>query len=131
MTSAMFSIHPNYAVEIYSGSKRYEYRRRRLSKPLEWMLIYETSPICKVTGYARVMRCLSGNVDTLWKQTHQYSGLDYELLRSYFHGGQGFAYELSQATRLVAPVDIADMGVARAPQSALYIDDKVAYSLIH
>jgi predicted transcriptional regulator len=47
----VFSIRPAYAALLFSGEKRFEFRRTRVNiSPGTLILVYETRPVCTITG---------------------------------------------------------------------------------
>lgn len=50
--AVILSIHPKWAEKIYSGKKEVEWRKSFPTEAAPGMpvLIYETAPVCKVTG---------------------------------------------------------------------------------
>lgn len=49
----VLAIHPKWATLIYSGKKTIEFRKSfpKIYYPLMKIFIYETAPVCRVTGY--------------------------------------------------------------------------------
>ena len=47
----VLSIKPEYAAKIYSGEKRFEFRKAPPRNLNATYLIYESSPVSKITGY--------------------------------------------------------------------------------
>ena len=45
----VLAIKPKYAEKIYSGKKRWEFRKAPPPVP-SWVLLYESAPVSKITG---------------------------------------------------------------------------------
>jgi len=116
------SIHPQHADAILEGRKRYEFRRvppRDVTK----LIIYATSPVQRIVGYADVNSVLSGEPEALWKRCAKGAGIPYDFFKSYFAGrDEAFAIEVSRAARLRHPVEVGFLGDFAVPQSYRYLD---------
>lgn len=87
------------------------------------MLIYSSSPVCKVIGECRIAHIHSGLVNEIWEQTAMYSGITADYYHQYFKGlDTAFAIELSDVVIYDTPKDLADYQISRAPQSFQYVD---------
>lgn len=120
--TAVMSIRSEHAARIYSGDKRFEFRRRRprFSPGLK-IYIYEPLPVRAVTGHFRVASVADlGDLDALESDQNAR-----ELVRCYLRGAlQPTAIEIVEATELDVPVTLEHFGVTTAPQSYLYIGAK-------
>ena len=48
----LLSIHPKWAQKIYSGEKKVEWRKNIPNADyIDKVFLYETAPVCRVTGY--------------------------------------------------------------------------------
>ena len=123
----ILSIHPKWAKLIYEGKKTIEWRKNIPLSQTEIVYLYETAPVCKVTGffkyfaYTRVSKThLELNKDLLTEK----SCVPIEEIKNYFgkseeifgwicnagHKGNQFAY----------PLDLSEFGIKRPPQSWCY-----------
>lgn len=51
----LLSINPEYVEKIFSGTKKYEYRKNIFkNKEVKTILIYSTSPIKKIGNYSAI-----------------------------------------------------------------------------
>lgn len=124
MRKVLLSIKPQFVAQIQQGNKRFEYRRKIFKDTsVNTMLIYSSSPVCKVIGECRIARIHSGLVNEIWEQTAMYSGITADYYYQYFEGlDRAFAIELSDVIVYDTPKDLADYQISRAPQSFQYID---------
>ena len=61
----ILSIHPKYAKAIYEGRKHWEFRT--VPPPIDQPIyIYETAPICRVTGMVSFAYAVSGVPEYIW-----------------------------------------------------------------
>jgi hypothetical protein len=49
-THALLSIRPPYASAIFGGTKRFEFRRMIFREPVKSVVVYVTTPVCRVWG---------------------------------------------------------------------------------
>jgi predicted transcriptional regulator len=91
----LISIHPEYIQKIRQGSKRYEYRKRGLTKKIRYMVFYETAPVMQIVGYCRITEILKGMASDIWNITGTEGGIEKESFMQYFRKGTtAFAYKL-------------------------------------
>ena len=121
----MLSIKPKYVDQIFSGRKKYEFRRRLAGASIDTILIYETSPISKVVGEAKVIRTISLPKRELWSITKMESGLTKEEYEQYYSESEmAYAYELGEVVIYDRPRPLSDFGIEQAPQSFVYVNRK-------
>lgn len=121
---ALYPIKPVYTDRIFSGEKTFELRRRLPKEDLSYILIYSTSPVSKVVGYARVKGIKTGPTDDLWISHHQKFGISKEDYFSYFNGCEtAKAIELTEVKTFVRPFSISEISEdLSVPQSFCYIE---------
>ena len=114
-----------------TGEKTVELRRRFPTESVEGgiALIYASSPIKGIIGYATIDRVKKTPLDTLWRQCSKKACVSKDFFYSYFEGlEQGFSLYLKNPTQLAEPIDIKrlrDEFCISAPQSFRYAPDKV------
>ena len=125
MRKVLLSIKPTFVEQIKKGSKRFEYRRRIFNdSKVTHMLIYASSPICKVVAECRIEEIHRASLSVLWNYTFQYSGISEDFYQKYFEGlEEGFAIEIAEVKFFDEPKLLHDYHVKRAPQSFCYVDD--------
>jgi|HubBroStandDraft_6_1064221.scaffolds.fasta_scaffold372252_2 predicted transcriptional regulator len=126
----LVSIQPEYASKIIDGSKSVELRRRfpesinRSSR----VVIYSTSPIQAVVGYAVIESVRRLSINQLWQQYGGAACIDQTKFDKYFTGLKaGYAILLSEVKRFkhIIPAAILQnkFGFV-APQSFRYISSE-------
>jgi predicted transcriptional regulator len=66
----LLSIKPEFAEMIFSGSKRYEFRRSIFRNPdVKTIVVYASSPVQKVIGEFEIETIINAELENLWKQT--------------------------------------------------------------
>ena len=122
-TRALLSIRPQFAQAIFTGAKRYEFRRLTFKRPVDVVVVYVTSPVCEVWGEFEVGDIISDHPVALWERTQDAAGIDRSAFLAYFAGkSEGYAIEIRKAQRYELPLHILrDFGL-QPPQSFAYLD---------
>lgn len=120
----LLSIKPEFANKIFDGSKLYEFRRSVFkNKDVKKIIVYASAPISRVIGEFDIDQILKDDLDNLWDQTKDYSGITKDFYQSYFEGKeQGFAIKVKKAIKYKKDYCIQERYGKRAPQSFLYIN---------
>ena len=123
MATILLSIKPEYVKKIFSGEKKYEYRKHLSQKSTDKIIVYSTDPVQKIVGEIVVIGTLKMCPTRLWEQTKKDAGISREKFRKYFKGRKlAFAYQLGKTTKYETPRDLSDYGIRQAPQSFVYIE---------
>ena len=124
MSKVLMSINPIHAEKIFSGTKKFEFRKTQCNKHIEAIVIYVTSPIMKVLGEVRVRNVIEGPPNVVWEKTRMAAGIDLSFFNRYFEGrNKAVAYELGDITIFSKPKLLRDYGLKAAPQSYVYIKE--------
>jgi predicted transcriptional regulator len=110
------SIRPNFASALYDGSKRFEYRRRRVRLATgDRVLVYESAPVSAVTGEFSVGEVRSGAPDQLVTE----SGVTLHGQEAlYLHGAKTASMiEARNPVRWNTCTDVQAHGLAKPPVS--------------
>lgn len=123
-SGVVLSIHSSHAQNIYAGTKRYEYRKRKPNKDIDYVALYETGDKRAITGVAKIAGILEDTPTRIWELTKSFAGISRDFFRNYFAGKRkAVAYCLSEVIAFESPVYLSDIGIDRAPQSFQYIDE--------
>lgn len=118
----LLSIHPRYINSIFSGEKKYEYRKTQFRQKVSSVVVYATTPVKKIVGEFTCEEILKDSPQNIWEQTKKFSGISQIDFVDYFEHSL-FAY----AIKIVQPVlyqkvkKLSDLNVLKAPQSFLYL----------
>ncbi len=129
--NVIISIKPEYALKIISGEKTIELRRKFPVDHIQGgiAMIYASSPIKEIIGYAVIQSVEKLSIDKLWKKCGKKACVDKSFFYSYFDGvDAGFALKLEKPVELIEPLNIRRMEeefLLSAPQSFRYAPDKV------
>ena len=122
----MLSIKPEYVERILSGEKTYEFRRRIFKRAdVDTLIIYATSPQCRVVAEAKIAGIMQSTPEDIWRRTSKHGGISRDRFMDYFaNRDTAYAIELRQVRRFNRPRSLSDYApkVRSAPQSFVYID---------
>ncbi len=118
------SIRPSYAEGLLNGSKRVEFRKRRLAHDVTTVLIYATMPVGRVVGAFEVDGYDIGSPSALWERHKAHAGISRSGFRQYFAGHrQAVGILVRDARRLGRPVALTELDPSmRPPQSFCYLE---------
>ena len=135
--AVLLSIHPEWAEKIYSGEKEVEWRKTFPTEATPGMpvLIYETSPIRKVTGLfywiskeAFIIRepDFDGQeINPVAQKLIDAGCVTLEDLEKYqAENGRLYAWNVRGKMKFSEPRTLSDYGVKRAPMSWQYVTMK-------
>lgn len=121
------SIHPIHVARILKGVKSAEIRRVRPRVGAgDRVVIYSTSPDCKVVAIATVERLVVARPKILWRQVGSSSGANEREFLTYLSGVElGYAIVFASVRRLSRPIALTSLEGAcagfRPPQSYRYL----------
>ena len=119
------SIKPEYVDKIFSGEKKYEYRKRMCKEKIDTIIVYSSSPIQKVVGELKIKQVLYDKKNVIWNKTNKYGGITKIKYDNYYENcGYVVAYEIEKAILYDKQKDLKDFNVRTAPQSYVYITNK-------
>ncbi|MDD5369404.1 MAG: hypothetical protein PHQ40_09975 [Anaerolineaceae bacterium] len=119
---ALLSIKPDFALQIFTGKKKYEYRRRIFKQPVETIIVYASSPLKMVIGEFEVEELIWDDLDELWDKTKCASGITEEYFYQYFEQKKrGYAIKIGKVTRFDDPLPLVETYGVTPPQFFAYI----------
>lgn len=125
MSKILISINPEYVERIFDNTKKYEYRRMLAQKGVETLIIYSTWPVMKIVGEVEVNGTIELAPSTLWEKTKKEAGISRKKYREYFKGRKkACAYVLGTVTKYEKSKTLKDIGIEKAPQSFLYLNEE-------
>lgn len=122
--SVLLSIKPEFAEKILAGEKRFEFRRVMPKQRVERVVVYASSPVCRLVGEFTVRRVVSASPEKLWRQTRNFAGISRRYFDAYFEGRtEAHAFEVEDVLRYDQPIDPQSIYRGfRPPQSFVYLD---------
>lgn len=120
----LLSIKPRYASMIFSGIKRFEYRRAVFAKEdIVLAYVYASLPVGGVVGEFRIGRILSASPSSVWRQTKTHAGISQRAFLEYFRGiERAHAIEITDYTLYDIPLHLTAAFGVSPPQSFVYVD---------
>ena len=120
----LLSIKQYYAEKIFSGEKKYEFRKilpRRIK--VSTVVIYATKPVGKVVGEFVIDSFITETPSKLWIITKKHSGVSKKTYNQYFKGRKkAHAIVVKQVIRYETPFALNHLSHhLPAPQSFYYI----------
>lgn len=121
----LLSIKPEFANEIFNGSKKYEYRRRIFKRnDVTTVVVYASSPVSQVVGEFDIDDILYDHVDSLWKETKEHSGITEAYFFTYFEQREtGYAIKIKSCNRYEQPQSLESTYGILPPQSFAYVEE--------
>ncbi|MHB8085741.1 MAG: hypothetical protein ACYDHZ_07935 [Dehalococcoidia bacterium] len=119
----LLSIKPEFALRIFDGSKRYEYRRVIFKRSgVETIVVYASDPIRQIIGEFDVGDILHGKPEQLWAQTSNHAGITKIRFLEYF-GNQpkGYAIGVRKTRKYRKPLFLNEFMLSAPPQSFMYL----------
>lgn len=125
--NVILSIKPFFVEKIFSGEKKYEYRKQGFGQNVNKIYIYATSPICRIVGEFVLDGIIKDTPENVWSRTKMYSGLTKEFYDNYYKDRRlSYALKISSLIKYseeINPNDIIDNFIA--PQSFRYIKNEL------
>ena len=121
--NVLLSIKPEFAFDIFTGRKRFEYRRTIFRETVNRIIVYASSPTKKVIGEFWIKDIFFEDLDSLWCRTKRYSGITEEYFYSYFYDkDKGYAIKVGKIIQYHRARSLHDLYGIKAPQSFAYVD---------
>lgn len=121
----LMSIKPEYAEKIFSGEKKYEFRRAIFQRnDVDTIIVYASSPIQRVVGEFHIGGILMMTPQELWKSTQSSSGISKSGFDAYFEGKYvGYAIQIGRVKQYENQLFLSEFGKKYPPQSFCYVED--------
>ena len=122
--NVLLSIKPKFAVAIFSGEKKYEFRRKIFKNTnVKKIYVYASRPIGLVIGEFEIDEIITAEPELLWKATKEAAGIRKEYFDRYFDGrDSAYAIRVSTTNYYKKPMTLMEMfNINRPPQSFMYI----------
>jgi predicted transcriptional regulator len=128
----LLSIKPEYSNKIFSGKKRFEFRRQKPKHLFDIVFVYESNPTKKIVGWFSVRKIIYGSPNYVWKQCKDAGGIEEEDYFKYCGGRKVvYAFEIDKTLLFESPINPSDLVPGfNPPQSFTYFDQSMASLLI-
>ena len=120
----ILSIKPEFAYKIFMGQKKFEFRRNIFkNKQVSKVLVYASSPKSKIIGEFEIGEIIHRDLQDLWLETKEYSGITEDYFFEYFMGKEsGFALEVKEYKLYSKELCIRENFGLTPPQSFVYLE---------
>lgn len=130
------SIKPEFANKIMAGQKTIELRKLRPHISIgDYVIIYASTPLRKVIGYARIKSIIKCTPSEMWSKYHNYLGIDEVRFANYYSGHSsaiGIELEKIHQCRNITLEQLRMIDTNfRPPQGFRYISDSQIYHAIN
>ncbi len=128
---ALMSIRPEFADRILAGSKRIEFRKRRLASDVTDVIVYATTPVRAIVGAFRIAGQDTRPPRDLWNEYADVAGITQAPYLQYY-AGHDLATGILVGEVFVpsSPVALTSVGLLRPPQSFQYLAPAVGLRLL-
>jgi predicted transcriptional regulator len=119
----LLSIKPEFALRIFDGSKRYEYRRTIFKRgEVTTAVVYASDPIKQVIGEFQIGEILHEEPEALWAKTGDHAGITKKRFLEYFtNRTKGYAIKVKETRIYETPIPLNKLMVSLPPQSFMYL----------
>ena len=124
MCKVLLPIKPEYAIQIFMGTKKFEYRKSKFKRQnVDCIVVYVTAPIKKVIGEVKLVDILEDSPQAIWRETHDDGGIKKEAYDLYFKNKKtAVAYVLGKIKKYDKEKLLKDLNISFPPQSYMYLD---------
>lgn len=122
----LMSIKPEFVDRIISGEKSYEFRRVLYKRTdITHIVVYASSPVCRLVGEIEVASIHSDTPDNLWEKTKDKAGISEQFFFAYFSGrDKAHAIEVKSFLPYDEHIKLKDKYPTLVPpQSFCYVED--------
>jgi len=119
----LLSIKPEFALKIFNGTKKYEFRKSIFKRNnVDTVVVYASSPMQQVIGEFEIKNILYEDTETLWQLTQEFSGISKNFYDEYFANREmAFAIQVGKIRKYSNPKRLSDYNIDYAPQSFAYL----------
>jgi predicted transcriptional regulator len=124
----LLSIRPEYTEKLFSGEKRYEFRKCKPREKIEKVFIYESRGSRKIVGWFTIRSVHSGSPEEIWEKCKDRGGIQKTRYLAYCNGRHIiYAFEIDRIVRFDQPVNPSTIiPNFKPPQNFVYVSAQVA-----
>ena len=125
--NVILSIKPELVEKIFSGEKKYEYRKVLFKQKVDTVYIYASRPIGKIVGEFKLEEIICDTPENIWKLTKEQSGVTKKFFDKYYEGkDKGVALKIKDCEEYEEGVNPDTLVTNfKVPQSFIYTNTKV------
>jgi len=120
----LLSIKPEYANKIFSGEKKFEFRKRAFRNiEVRTIVVYSTMPVGRIIGEFSIKQIHQDSPASIWNKTEMFSGIDKGFFNEYYNGRDlAVAIEVDKPILYDSPINPkTEYKNFTAPQSFMYL----------
>lgn len=119
----VLALNPEFAEKIYSGTKTVELRKTRPKRVVTRVMVYETTPVKRVTGWFNVLWIRTFTPTATWLKFGKALGITRRRLREYLRASRrAVILAIGRVKRFRSPMALrAVSNLSRPPQSFAYV----------
>ena len=119
----LLAIKPEFALKIFDGSKKYEYRRAIFKRDeVTTVVVYASDPIKKVIGEFVIGDILHDEPQMLWVKTKDHAGITEKRFLEYFRDkAKGYAIKIKSTKMYNDPLPLDNLMISTPTQSFVYL----------
>jgi predicted transcriptional regulator len=125
----LLSIKPEYTKRIFSGEKKYEFRKQKPKLVIERAYVYESYPSRNIVGWFSVKRILSGSPKKIWSKCKNLGGIERKEYFDYCNGKKViYAFEIDDIFQFDNPIDpFTTISNFNPPQNFAYLNEPIIF----
>lgn len=125
--NVILSIKPEFVEKIFSGEKKYEYRKVLFKQKVDTVYIYASRPISKIVGEFKIEEIICDTPENIWNLTKEQSGVTKKFFYKYYEGKyKGVALKIKDCKEYEEGVNPGSLVTNfKVPQSFIYTNTKV------
>lgn len=126
----LLSIKPKYSEKIFSGEKKYEFRKKTPKGMVEKVFIYESTPSKYIVGWFTIKNVLTGTPERIWDMCKNHGGIDQENFFTYCEDIELIhALEIDNYYKYDSPINPYEMITDfKPPQNFSYLENPILCS---
>ena len=119
----LLSIKPEFALKIFDGAKKYEFRKCIFKRNnIRTIVVYASWPMQQVIGEFDIENILCEESERLWEITQEFSGITKQFFDAYFaNKNEAYAIKVGEIRKYPNPKKLSDYDIFYAPQSFAYL----------
>ncbi len=125
----LLSINPEHAEKIFSGEKRFEFRKNAFREPgVSAVVLYVTKPVARILGEFQLLDICTGSPEVVWEETRYAAGISKAFFLEYFSDRKNaYALRIGEVIKYDEPIDPKAISSDFVPpQSFRYLENGVA-----
>lgn len=121
--NVILSIKPEFVEKIFSGEKRYEYRKVLFKQKVDTVYIYASRPISKIVGDFKIEEIICDKPENIWQSTKRQSGITKKFFDKYYKGkNKAVALKIKDCEEYEVAINPESLVPNfKVPQSFIYI----------